>query len=284
MAHTIHQRLERLKELPPWEWQNEAHDWIADGLKSADPTTRELAASLAHATTDDALANELLQIVRTDSIAEVAAAAALSLGPALEECSLEYDEGLADAMPEIGSTAPFSQEVYKEISDGLKTVYHDAGRPHLVRRRVLEAAVRAPQDWHIAATRAAYNSDDPDWRLTAVFCMGFLESFDDTILEALHSDDQRIRREALISAGSREIQAAGPEVIRVAADRTSSIELRLAAITALETLDPPESENLLEKLSEDQDEEIAEAARNTLEERAVFAPLDEDDESDEDEE
>jgi hypothetical protein len=48
-----------------------------------------------------------------------------------------------------------------------------------VRRRVLEASVRAPQDWHQEAIREAYSSGDESWRLTAVFCMRFVRGFKD---------------------------------------------------------------------------------------------------------
>jgi hypothetical protein len=54
----------------------------------------------------------------------------------------------------------------------------DASVPTDVRRRILEASVRAPQDWHRDAIRAAYASDDDVWRLTAVFCMRSVRGFE----------------------------------------------------------------------------------------------------------
>jgi hypothetical protein len=52
---------------------------------------------------------------------------------------------------------------------------------------VLEASVRAPQDWHLDAIREAYSSTDEAWSLTAVFCMRFVRGFNEQILEALES-------------------------------------------------------------------------------------------------
>ncbi len=45
--------------------------------------------------------------------------------------------------------------------------------------------MRAPQDWHAGAIRAAYLCGDNDWVLTAVFAMSRIRGFEDQILEAL---------------------------------------------------------------------------------------------------
>ena len=66
--------------------------------------------------------------------------------------------------------------------------------PNTCRRRcgggVLEASVRAPQDWRQECD-SGRRTPAPivSWRLTAVFCMRFVRGFNDQILEALGSDD-----------------------------------------------------------------------------------------------
>jgi hypothetical protein len=45
--------------------------------------------------------------------------------------------------------------------------------------RILEASVRAPQDRHPDAVRAAYASGDAAWKLTAVFRMADVRGFED---------------------------------------------------------------------------------------------------------
>jgi len=78
----------------------------------------------------------------------------------------------------------------------------DVEVPKNVRRRILEASLRAPQDWHQDAIRAAYSSDDEDWNLTAVFSMRWVRGFDDQILEALDSDNQHVHYQAVLAAGN----------------------------------------------------------------------------------
>jgi hypothetical protein len=277
-------QLEMLQAIPPWDWPEEARDWLGEALKDDDEQNRLTAAQLASAVVDEGLAGELLRVCREDPTAEVASAAAIALGPALEECYVEYDEGLADAMPDLPETAPLSREAYQQVVEVLEGIYHDADCPTKVRRRALEAAVRAPRDWQVGAARAAHQSGDPDWRMTAVFCMGYLPGFEETILEVIAKDEhQGVRREALLAAGNQEIDAAGPEVLRVAANNDEPVELRIAAIAALETIFPEGSQELLETLAEAKNEELAEAAATTLEERVVFGSLySDDDELDED--
>ena len=84
----------------------------------------------------------------------------------------------------------------------------DTNVPKEVRRRILEASVRAPQDWHQNAIREAYSSGDESWRLTAVFCMRFVRGFNDQILEALEAENQDIHYQAVCAAGNWEVDAA----------------------------------------------------------------------------
>ena len=266
-------KLELLHQTPMWEWPEEAPDWISDGLQADDSGLRLAAALAAAQVADDELAALLVQVARADADEEVASTAAVALGPALEECSLEYDFGLADADDGLDDDAPLTRQAYQRVCDALKALYEDGNRPTLVRRRAVEASVRAPQPWHEQMVREAWGRDDGAWKATAVFCMGYLESFDETILEALRHADPGVRREAFVAAGSREIEAAGPLAMDAARDGGLTVEEREGAIVALETLDPPHSLELLERLARDADEELADAANQALEERHVFAGL-----------
>ena len=147
-------------------------------------------------------------------------------------------------------------------------------RTKLLRRRALEAAVRAPRDWQEDAVRAAYQSEDEDWQVTAVFCMGLLPNFDDQILEALATDRDVVRLEAVRAAGEQEVTAAARTILHLAEDESTDRDLRLAAIDALGTLRPDGSDDLLDALVDGEDDEIAEAAEAALEERIAFAGLD----------
>ncbi len=271
MKTTELNQLRLLEAVPMWEWPEHAGQWIRAGL-DGDDELREAAVHLAHNVMDDDLARVMLRLLRTDPVAEIAGAAAIALGPALEECDIEYADDLG-GLEFLEEEMALSRPMFTEVCEALEAMFHDADRPELVRRRVLEAAVRAPQEWLAGAVRASYQSEDYQWQATAVFCMGWIPGFDDSILEALGSADERVRREALVAAGSRELQAAGLEVLGVAGDEEENRNLRLAAIKALELLTPPGSQELLEDLSGDGDEEIAGAVEEALEERAMFAGL-----------
>ena len=95
-----------------------------------------------------------------------------------------------------------SEEVFLDIQQSLRELFLDADVPEDVRRRILETSVRAPQNRHRDAVRAAYSSGDGAWRLTVVFCIRFISGFDDQILEALCSDAPDLRYEAVCAAGN----------------------------------------------------------------------------------
>ena len=153
--------------------------------RQADESDRLLAAELAGDFTvvNDELADALLSILRSDDEPDaLRAQAAISFGPALETA----DEGTFDGDPE---EAPITDDTFIKIKRVLQGLFMDIDVPKEVRRRVLEAAVRAPQDWHRPAISSAYTNSDPEWKLSAVFCMRFVRGFDDQISEALDSED-----------------------------------------------------------------------------------------------
>jgi hypothetical protein len=133
---------------------------------------------------------------------------------------------------------PISERTFHRIQEALCTLYMDASVPTDVRRRILEASVRAPQDWHRDAIRAAYSSDDDVWRLTAVFCMRSVRGFDAQILEALDSANPDIHYDAVIAAGNWEVDAAWAHVAALVTSRKTDKSLLLAAIDAVASIRP----------------------------------------------
>jgi hypothetical protein len=153
-----------------------------------------------------------------------------------------------------------SSEVVQTIKQTFRRLYADAGVPADVRRRVLEAAVRAPEEWHHGAVRAAWVGDDPAWRLTAIFCMRFLPGFGDRILEALDSPDFEIRYQAIRASENWALKGAWSRVVRVARHAGEDKDLRLAAIAAVGAIRPGAAREVLAELTVSRDEEIADAA------------------------
>ena len=139
--------------------------------------------------------------------------------------------------------------------------------------------MRAPQDWHQAAVRAAYASDDEAWRLTAVFCMRFVRGFEEQILEGLESKNPDIHFEAVCAAGNWEVAAAWPHIAALVSSDDTDKPLRLAAIEAVGCIRPHEAAEIFADLCDSEDEDIAEAVFEAL--TMADGLADEDDEDDE---
>jgi HEAT repeat protein len=213
---------------------------------------------------DDELAEELLRILQSDASEEIRAAAAISLGPTLEIVGTDLsDDG---RVGEFFGDSPLSQQVYDRVVETFKRVCLDEGQPTLVRRRVFEAAVRSPKRWQEGVIRSAWAGDDPDWRLTAVFAMGYVTRVDHTseIEAAFGSDSQELQLEAIRAGGLRGVESLLPEVTAIAADESARPELRYAAVEALGYLGDEETLELLTDLTESDDELLAALAAEAL--------------------
>jgi hypothetical protein len=254
-------KLATLAAIPPWEWPGGTDEQLLQVLQDdrATEADRLLAVELAGeiSVTSDVLVEELLSTVgnpgRSD---EVRAKAAISLGPVLEETDLEGFAGDGDP--------PISERTFTRAQETLHALYQDEGQAMEVRRRILEASVRAPQDWHVQAIRKAYARSEDDWKLTAVFCMRFVAGFEETIVEALDSQDPEVRREAVLAAGNWEVKAAWERVAGLLTSAKTAKPLLLAAIEAAVALRPREASALLEELRDSDDEEIVEAVEEAL--------------------
>ena len=248
--------LKTLKDIPPWEWPEGTGKMFLRilGDDQADESDRLLAVELAGDFTviDDELAEALLSIVRSgDETEELRGKASISLGPALEHAAATGFEDADDIL--------LSEEVFLEIQRYLRELFLDADVPQDVRRRILEASVRAPQAWHRDAVRAAYSSDDEAWKLTSVFCMRFVSGFDDQILEALDSGDPAIQYQAVCAAGDWEIDAAWRHIAALVTWDEIDKPLLLAVIEAVASIRPEEAPEILGDLADSDDEEIVEA-------------------------
>ena len=124
--------------------------------------------------------------------------------------------------------------------------------------------MRAPEEWHQNAIRAAYSSGDKDWILTAVFSMRWVRGFDDQILEALKSGDAEIHREAIEAAGNWGLAAAWSHILALVRDAATPKSLLLAAIGAVASIRPAEARRILVDLADSDDEGIAEAVNEAI--------------------
>jgi len=271
-----------VENVEPWDWAEDAGMKVLPIIRNraADPDERLAAVEIAGDFTqiNDDLAVALIGVIEDPAESdEIRARAAISFGPALEQGFIdEFDD------PE---SVPISEEMFERVKGVLKRVYMDDSAPKEVRRRALEGSIRAPEEWHKEEVRKAYASGDAEWQLTAVFCMSHIRGFNAEILEALKSKDPLIHLEAVQAAGSFEVAEAWPHIAALARSEQTEKVLRITAIEALSTLMPKESLPILIELSEDPDEEIAEAADEAQSMAVGFLDDgEEDDEFDEDEE
>ncbi len=250
-----------MEKLPPWEWPENSEEILLGVLNdaSAEESNRLLAAELAGelpASTDE-LAGALLSIVRSgDEPDELRARAVIALGPTLEYAYLSDFE---DPDEET-----ITQGMFLKIKESLHKLYLDGTVPEEVRRKILEGSVRAPDEWHRDAVRAAYVSEKDNWRLTAVFCMRYVKGFEDQVLEALESEDPDMLYEAVIAAGNWHLDDAWPRLTALLDSDETDRDVLFAAIEAVTEIRPQEAGVVLVDLADSRDEEIAEAATEAM--------------------
>jgi len=270
-----------LNNTPPWEWPEDAGTTILGILtdERAEDSDRVLAAELAGdgVVLNDEFADALLAIVgNPDEPEELRGTAAISLGPALEHADTFGFEDADDLL--------ISEEAFLRIQQSLRDLFLEADLPQDVRRTILEASVRAPEEWHDEAVRSAYSNEDIAWKLTGIFCMRFIRGFDEQILEALNSEDPEVHYEAVCGAGNWGVDAAWSHVVTLLSASDTDKALRLAAIDAVASIRPLEAEAVLGDLTTSDDEEIVEAVYDALTiARGESGWLDLDEEDDEEE-
>ena len=267
-----------LEVTPPWEWPNDAAEAVLKRLRDnqGDEAERLLAAELAGeiVIVSQDLTKALSAIVADRGASdELRGRAAIALGPVLEEMDLH--EPLGDELDEL-DPPPIPPHEFQRIRWELQAVYRAADTPKEVRRRILEASVRAPEAWHEDAIREAYGRDDDEWRLTAIFCMGRVQGFASEILASLNDPAEAVRFEAVQAAGLREIRAAWPHVAHLLRSPDTDRQLLLAAIEASVGVRGKATIEFLDDLSASEDEEIAEAAEEaTMMANALYGDLSE---------
>ena len=254
--------LKMLANTESWDWPAEASDFILIVLKdrSRPLEDRILAAELSSELCDfgPGHARALLDIL-TDSGAQVGlrSAAALAFGPALELYDVDdLDEDLEDN--------PLTEELFHRITKELRKIVIDLEGPKELRRRALEAAVRAPQEWQNQVVREAFQSPDSDWQLTAVFCMRYLKGFEQEIARSLKHKDERVVVEGLRAAGVWEVRKAWPAVRDLIRAKTTRHHLRLLAVEVASDVGGDRARQLLSSLIDHDDQEVAGLAELVL--------------------
>ncbi len=226
----------------PRDSLSEADQVLLDALVSDDDEVFAEVADDLFALLDDTLALEIVGLLRKPQATERRRRLAYALGPVLEAAH-DAQSTSADAQDALSGNqfmapSPLTREGVIAVSDALEAIYRDATVPGDVRRAVLETAVRAPADWQEGAVRAAWGSEDEAWRLTAIFAMGHLFSWDfrAELWQAWRSASTLERRQALLAAAERGLVDFLPEATRVSMNDAAVPELRQAAVELLGAL------------------------------------------------
>lgn len=253
--------IDKLYETSPSQWPDDAALKIRDTLtdKEASRKERLIAAKLAaeEKVLNDEMADALLDILHDDEESEELRCIAVeAFGPALQYNGIN---GFYESQQVF-----FSEKKFYEIKKTLRDFYYDIKLPKTLRRRILEADVCTPMQWHKNAIKRAYESDDEEWILSAIFGMGYVKGFKKQIQESLESSNPEILYEAVCAAGNAGVKEAWPVIKDILSSPQEDKMLLRSAISAAPFINHSEAEEFLTQLSENEDEDIAEAAEIAL--------------------
>lgn len=212
-------------------------------LTDPDPGVREVALRLLWECRDTSLVPMLIKMVGADPDLKVRSAAATALGQFIY----------------FGELEEIPENLLHRIEEKLLQLTMDAGEAKLLRRRALEAMGYSSRPEINNLIRVAYNKEDPEWLVTALFAMG--RSADSiwipSIMDMLDSENSEVLFEAVRAAGELEATVARKRLLRIVKTQPEGSEIRMAGIWALSKIGGEKVRDTLEALldsSEDDDE------------------------------
>jgi uncharacterized protein (UPF0147 family) len=253
--------LKALKDTPPWDWPAGTVEKLLNvlGDEQAIESDRLLATDMAGdcAIVNDELVATLLAILgNSEESKQVRARAAISLGPILEEADTE---GLDDA-----GDVPISKWTFQGIQESLHQLYRDAHIPKEVRRRILEASVRAPGSGtrmpSVPLTRVAMTCGNFPRSSACASSAGSMSR----LLKSSTTKIQTFTLRLPLPAGSWGVEAAWPHIAALIHSPRTPKPLLLAAIGAVPSVRAQEASEVLSCLIESDDEHIVEAVHEAL--------------------
>ena len=203
------------------------------------------------------LINQFVQIVQHDISMDARSAAAIALGQYI----------LLGELEEVDTNLAFRAQ------EALLHILQDESEPIDVRSSALKSIAFSGEAGVRELIEDAYYSGNEEMRLSALIAMG--RSADVRWRSFVHAELRNpsadMRTESAIAAGELQMYAAMPDLMNLLGDGARSV--RLGAIFALGRLGGSEATNALKIIADEDDEEIAAAAEEALEEMAFFANL-----------
>ena len=224
-------------------------------LDDPDPRVREVALRLLWESEDSSLIQKMLQMLDHDPAESVRAAAATALGQFVYLGELE----------EIPETS------LHRIEDKLLGITTALSEPKLVRRRALEAMGFSSRSEVKPLIVAAYNNNDREWLVSALFAMGRSanSTWIPSVLDMLDADDEDVLLEVVRAAGELEAHSARRPLLKLIKNQPEGSEIRMAAIWALSKIGGEKVrdtfEKLLEESEDDEELDILDEALENLE-------------------
>lgn len=205
-------------------------------LDAAEAEIRKTAIEMLVYTQSLSLLQTLLNMVQNDKSLEVRIAAVKELGRFV--MLGEYLE-----IPEDSAT---------EIQDTLLEIYKTQENDLNLRRFALESVSNATRDEIISLIEDAYQSGNSLLQISAVTAMG--NSCDDrweqNILQELDNEDNRIRLEAIRSAGAIQLEDSVPPIIEILGEDELDTDDRDIVVWSLGEIGGAEATNILNILLE----------------------------------
>lgn len=170
----------------------------------------------------------------------------------------------------LGEHKKLRQEHVEAIRTVLLDTIRDPARSIEVRRRALESVSSFSFPEVKETIQAAYRSDEPVLKVSALFAMGRScdSSWLPVLMKELSSADAEIRYEAAGALGELEEEDAVPMLVKLLDD--PDIDVRLVAIRAMGNIGGNEAKEALKLCLESTSEAIRDSAGHALQQIAAF--------------
>ncbi len=228
-------------------------------LDDPDPHVRTRAIRLLDECEDHKLIPIFLNMLRNDPDINVRTEAATAL-------NLFVDLGELEEIPE---------ETYHEIEDALLAAANGEDDVH-VRRAALESLGYSSRPEVVTLIESSFQRADPHWQASALIAMGRSADnhWEGEVTSSLLSDDERVKRAAVQSAGELSLKSAGPVLLKLL-EEDEDDEVSNAAIWSLSQIGGEDAHTYIETLLDaTEDDDQIEFLEEALEKLAFTEDLD----------
>ena len=231
--------LEQLKSLAETDTLVSFDDFARAFLSDSDPNVRTRAIRLLDESEDPKLVPAYLDMLKNDSDVNVRAEAASVL-------NLFVDLGELEEIPE---------KTYHEVEDALLASANSEDDIR-VRRAALESLGYSSRLEVITLIESAFHREDPRWQASALIAMGRSadDRWEDEVTSSLISEDDRVKRAAVQSAGELSLKSAGPILIRLLEEGDDE-DMVSAAVWSLSQIGGEDARTYIETLLDQTEEE-----------------------------